>query len=72
MESVQPGKKYRHFKGNEYKVLGVGKHTETGEDFVVYQSPEGGQVWIRPVQIFFEVVERQGKQVPRFVLVETR
>ncbi len=72
MESVQPGKRYRHYKGNEYKILGVGKHSETNEDFVVYQSPDGGQIWLRPVQMFFEVVEWEGKQVPRFIQLEVR
>lgn len=72
METVQPGKIYKHYKGNEYRVIGVGKHTETGEDFVVYQSPEGGQIWIRPVVMFFEVVEWQGNKVPRFSLIGVR
>lgn len=55
---VEPGF-YRHFKGNVYEVIGVGKHSETTEDLVVYKGlydgPHGyGAIWIRPVAMFLE------------------
>lgn len=59
--------KYRHYKGNEYEVLHVAKHTETEEDLVVYKAisdPE--KVWVRPLTMFIEDVEIDGKIVPRF------
>lgn len=59
--------KYRHYKGNEYEVLGVAKHTETLEEMVVYRALYGdGQIWVRPVEMFLEEVEREGKKVSRF------
>lgn len=58
---------YRHYKGNEYQLLEVGIHTETGEKLVVYRAlyePYG--VWVRPYGMFFETVVIEGKVVPRF------
>ncbi len=67
---IQPGR-YRHYKGNEYQVLGVAKHSETEEDFVVYRALYGaGGLWIRPVEIFVEKISTGGGQVPRFELME--
>ena len=61
--------KYRHFKGKEYIVLGVAKHSETLGEFVVYEAlynnPEG-KLWIRPLSMFLETVERDGKSFKRF------
>lgn len=56
---------YQHFKGNYYEVLYTAKHTETGEDFVVYRrlyNDDGQQIWIRPLSMFCENVNG----VPRF------
>lgn len=59
--------KYRHYKGNEYEVLGVAKHSETLEDLVVYKKLYGdGGLWVRPLAMFLEQVEVDGKKVPRF------
>ena len=59
---------YCHYKGNEYEVLGMGKHTETHEDMVIYKALYGaGIIWSRPVDSFFEEVEYKGNKVPRFV-----
>ncbi|MBR5242479.1 MAG: DUF1653 domain-containing protein [Clostridia bacterium] len=59
--------KYRHFKGNEYEVVAVGKHSETLEDYVIYRALYGeGGYWVRPLSMFFENVEREGKTIPRF------
>lgn len=62
--------RYRHYKGNEYEVLDIGTHTETGEHFVVYKALYGdGQVWLRPVSMFKETVEVDGKSMPRFEFI---
>lgn len=61
---------YRHYKGNEYKVLGCAKHSETGEELVVYQSLSDGALWARPKEMFLEQVEINGEEVPRFKYVE--
>ncbi len=59
--------KYRHFKGNEYRVLYNAKHSETGEDMVVYQALYGEcGIWVRPSRMFCETVERDGKVFKRF------
>lgn len=59
--------KYRHYKGNEYIVLGVAKHSETLEELVVYQAQYGEKgLWVRPLSMFLEEVEVNGKKVPRF------
>ena len=66
MTTVRPGR-YRHFKGNEYTVLGIAKHSETHEELVVYRQEYGDRgLWVRPVGIFLEIVEVGGKRVPRF------
>ena len=59
--------KYRHFKGNEYEVVAVGKHSETLEEYVIYRALYGeGGYWVRPLSMFLELVERDGKTFPRF------
>ena len=59
--------KYRHYKGNEYRILGVAKHSETLEELVVYQALYGEKaLWVRPKAMFFEDVEYNGKKVERF------
>jgi len=67
---LQPGK-YRHFKGGEYQVIDVARHSETGEDLVVYRPLYGeGKLWVRPLDMFLAEVEVEGKVVPRFNLLE--
>ena len=59
--------KYRHYKGNEYEVIGVGKHTETEEELVIYKALyEPYQIWIRPLDMFFETITVDGKEIQRF------
>ncbi|MBQ8448125.1 MAG: DUF1653 domain-containing protein [Clostridia bacterium] len=59
--------KYRHFKGNEYEVLFVAKHSETLEEMVVYRALYGeGGVWVRPAAMWEEEIERDGKRFKRF------
>lgn len=58
---------YRHYKGNEYEVLGEGIHTETEEKPIIYKSlHEPFTVWVRPYDMFFETVVINGKEIPRF------
>ena len=62
--------KYRHFKGGEYEVLAVAKHSETLEPMVVYRALYGeGGVWVRPLSMWNETVERDGVCVPRFAYI---
>ena len=59
--------KYRHFKGNEYEVLYVAKHSETLTEMVVYRALYGdGSVWVRPAAMWEEEIERDGKKLKRF------
>ena len=59
--------RYRHFKGNQYEVLCIGKHTETSEPMVIYKALYGdGDVWIRPADMWNEEVNRDGKMFKRF------
>lgn len=61
--------RYRHYKGRFYDVLGVAKHSETGEPLVVYRCLYGDfSLWVRPLSMFTESVELGGETVPRFVL----
>ena len=59
--------KYRHFKGNEYEVIGTARHSETLEEYVVYRALYGeGGLWVRPASMWNETVERDGKIFRRF------
>lgn len=69
MESIKPGR-YRHFKGKEYEVLGVARHSETQEELVVYRALYGDfGLWVRPVSMWNEAVERDGKTFRRFTYI---
>ena len=58
---------YRHYKGNDYEVIGVAKHSETLEELVVYRALYGEHdLWVRPLAMFIEEVEVDGKKVLRF------
>ncbi len=66
MTTLRPGR-YRHFKGNEYEVIGVARDSETEREVVVYRALYGERgLWIRPVEMFTEIIERDGKRVQRF------
>ena len=66
---VRPGR-YRHFKGNEYQVLGVARHSETEEELVVYRALYGeGGLWVRPAALWLETVPRDGVTQPRFTYI---
>ena len=61
--------KYEHFKGDFYEVLGTAKHSETLEEFVVYKNLANGNFWVRPLKMFLEEVDFNGKKVLRFKYV---
>ena len=66
---IQPGR-YRHFKGGEYEVIGVARHSETMEELVVYRALYGERgLWVRPAAMWTETVERDGKRFQRFVYI---
>lgn len=63
--------KYKHFKGNEYRVLGIAKHSETLEPMVVYQALYGEKgLWVRPASMWNEIVDKDGYQGPRFQYID--
>ena len=64
---VTPTGRYRHYKGGEYEVIGVARHSETLAPLVVYRPLYGaGGLWVRPHAMFFETVQVDGQPVPRF------
>ena len=72
METIRPGL-YRHFKGNLYEVIAIAKHSETLEELVVYRALYGEHgVWVRPVSMWNETVERDGKTYQRFTYIEDK
>lgn len=66
---IIPGQVWQHYKGKHYKIIVLGKHSETGEELVAYKREEDGNIYFRPISMFFEEVEWEGKKMPRFVLV---
>ncbi len=67
--TVRPGR-YRHYKGKDYVVLGVARHSETEEELVVYRQDYGDKgLWVRPRAMFVETVTIDGRDVPRFEFV---
>ena len=69
MDDFRPGR-YRHFKGNEYELIGAATHSETGEPMVVYRALYGARgVWVRPAAMWCETVEWDGKVQPRFAYI---
>jgi hypothetical protein len=67
---VKPGR-YRHYKGQEYEVIGCARHSETEEELVVYRALYGTRgLWVRPVAMFVEQVLIDGKAVPRFSFLQ--
>lgn len=69
---VLPGV-YRHYKGQQYEVMGIARHSETEEEFVVYRALYGNRgLWIRPLAMFTESVEKEGISVPRFSRIDEK
>jgi hypothetical protein len=66
MPAIRPGR-YRHYKGKEYVVLGVARHSETEEELVVYRQDYGDKsLWVRPSAMFAETIVVDGRSMPRF------
>ena len=71
LPDTPPGR-YRHYKGGEYEVIGVARHSETLEPLVVYRPLYNDSgLWVRPHGMFFGDVEVDGKMQPRFASVES-
>jgi len=69
-EEITPGR-YRHFKGNEYEVVDFAKDSETTEKMVIYRALYGDhELWVRPYDMFREIIERDGKRMRRFERIE--
>ena len=69
---LPPGR-YRHYKGNEYEVVEVARHSETREELVVYRALYGERgLWVRPVSMFLEMFNIDGRTVPRFEKIAAR
>ena len=64
--------RYRHFKGNEYRVISIASHSETLEPMVVYQALYGeGGLWVRPANMWNEIVDKEDYHGPRFQYIDT-
>jgi len=72
MNTPQSGEKYRHFKGDEYEVICIGKHSETEEELLVYKGLyEDNPIWIRPLSMFLDVKTLpDGTEVQRFTKID--
>ena len=71
LKAITPGR-YRHFKGNEYELVSIARHSETLEPMVVYRALYGDHgIWVRPADMWFETVERDGKIYKRFEFIGT-
>ena len=69
MDEIKLGR-YRHFKGNEYEVIAIAKHSETTEDYVVYKALYGNiGMWVRPASMWNETIERDGATYKRFTYI---
>lgn len=65
------GGEYEHFKGKRYRVIAIGKHSETLEEMVVYQGQyDDNPIWVRPLAMFTDEVTRDGKTFPRFKYIK--
>jgi hypothetical protein len=66
MQAIPTGR-YRHYKGKEYEVIGLARHSETEEEFVVYRTLYGNfDLWVRPKAMFLEMIQVNGESVARF------
>ncbi len=69
MQEIIIGKTYKHYKGNMYKIIAFARHSETGEDMIVYQSLKNKDVWVRPKSMWNEEIN---ENTLRFTLVENK
>ncbi|MBQ8847812.1 MAG: DUF1653 domain-containing protein [Candidatus Gastranaerophilales bacterium] len=68
MQEITIGKTYKHYKGNVYKIIAFAKHSETDEEMIVYQAIKDGQTWVRPKNMWNEIIDDKGTL--RFSLIE--
>lgn len=68
MQEITIGKTYKHYKGNVYKIIAIGKHSENLEEMIVYQSVKDGAVWIRPKSMWNDVIDNN--KTIRFKLID--
>ena len=68
MQVIEIGKKYKHYKGNEYQIIALAKHSETLEEMIVYQSTSTKDVWVRPKTMWNDIVD--DKNTLRFTLLD--
>lgn len=75
MQEIKPGQIWKHSKkGGTYKIVALAKHSETLEDLVVYEAlyeNELSKVWVRPIEMWQEIVEINGEKKPRFEMVDS-
>lgn len=69
MSEIKLGK-YRHFKGKEYEIIAIAKHSETLEEMVVYKALYDGSVWVRPKSMWSETVISDGQEIRRFSYID--
>lgn len=72
LKKIKIGSTYQHYKNKEYKVIGIAKHSETLEYYVIYEClypNELSKIWVRPASLFTDKVVVDGKEVPRFKLI---
>ena len=63
--------RYRHFKGNEYEVIGIAKHSESLEPMVIYRALYGEkELWVRPASMWNEIIDKNDYKGPRFVFID--
>ena len=76
LNAIKIGGIYHHYKNKQYRVIGIAHHSETMELLVVYQAlydtPDFGNnaLWVRPLNMFLETITVDGKQIPRFRLID--
>ena len=68
MQKIIVGKLYKHYKGNIYKIIAIGKNSENLEEMIVYESTKDGQIWIRPKSMWNETIDNKGTL--RFTLID--
>ncbi len=68
MQKIIVGKIYKHYKGNIYKIIAIGKNSENLEEMIVYKSTKDGQIWIRPKSMWNETIDNKGTL--RFTLID--
>ena len=68
MQKIIVSKIYKHYKGNIYKIIAIGKNSENLEEMIVYESTKDGQIWIRPKSMWNETIDNKGTL--RFTLID--